>query len=1058
MQREIHAIGRAAVCALFATTLGISQSVLAQQQMGAVQGTVTDATRAVLPGVTITVVHQGTGLQRSTPTNASGVYRIPGLEPGRYEISAELPGFRKAVQRDVVLSVGATLGLNFRLEPGGVAETVEVAAVVPDLQTERADVSAVVEQKKIVDLPLMARNVLQLATLQPGINANLPGTSGTADFLVPEQGMGLSASGQRMSAASATMDGTNLDGAPWGGTVLMTPNVESVQEFQVIANNQSAEYGRNSGVSISIVTKGGTNELRGSAFAFHRNEGLRARNHFETGQKPDFKRNDFGGSLGGPLRKDSSFFFVSYEGLREKTGRGVLRTVETREFVDFVTRTRPNSIAARLLTSYKPIDYPTSGLRDLGSPAPGANVFGPPDGIPDVGTINMASISRREGDQVNLRLDHAFPGGKDKLRATYYISRLRPIDGQTRAAFEEPFPHRNQFLNLSHTRVISSATLNELSFGFWRMHGQADDPSPEVPTIGIGGGVAGFGTLFWWPITFTQNNFQLKETLTMNRGTHSFRVGGELRYTRDNSVLHHWERPNYSFTSILDFADDEPFSETRAVDPASGAKTTGPGLYRSKEFGVFFQDNWKPRPNLTFNLGLRYENFGNPGKANGKFNGIALGPGTSRQEQLRTARVVAVDRLYDTDWNNFGPRLGFSWDPFSDARWVIRGGAGLTYNRINNTVFSDERLNPPQFAQASANIFSGIPIVYGLGPDFRGNPALGRGLDERGGIRGARVSLRVVAPDVVTPHAYNWFFGVQRALPARFVVDANYIGSAGRKLMSFDGPGGENYNRFAGDLLDGRFDGLNPSFASVGLAESRISSDYHGLTLQLSRRHHRGFGFQAAYTLGKATDTAGSSVEVTRPDLEKGPTGGDVRHRFVLNWVYEIPAPGESSLLKNVLGGWQINAITIYQSGTPFSVGCSLPYPRCDFNADGTTGDRMNRPAFGDSKSGLSNDDFLSGIFTPADFPVPGFGVGTLERNTFRGPHYFNTDLSLFKNVSIGWFSGRQATLQLRVEAYNVFDRVNLFNPVTDWSNTLFGRSTAVRNSREVQLGVKFLF
>jgi hypothetical protein len=1031
---------------------------LGQQQLGALQGTITDATKAVLPGVVVSVTNTDTGAVRSTVTNSAGVYRIPSLEPGSYQVSAELQGFRKAVRADVVLSVGATLGINLQLEPGGVAETVEVAGTAPEIQTEKAEVSAVVERKKITDLPLVGRNVFQLAALQPGLNAGLPGTSGTADFLAPEQGTGVQASGMRGSAASATVDGTSIDGGPWGGTVLLVPNVEAVQEFQVIANNPSAEYGRNAGVAISIITRGGTNELRGSLYDFHRNEGLRARNIFETGVKPDFKRNDFGGSVGGPLRKDRTFFFASYEGVRETTGRGVLRTVETREFVDFVVRTRPNSKAAKLLQTYKPIQYPTTDLRDLGSPAPGANVWNSaPDGIPDVGTISIAAIGERQGDQFSTRLDHVFGGGRDRLRGTYYVARILETPGETRPQFRHPFPdHLNHIANLSHTRTLSAETLNEFSFGFSRMHGEAADPTPESPTISITGLSVGFGVVFWHPITFTQNNFQLKDTLTMNRGRHSFRIGGELRLGQDDSVLHHWERPTYGFASILDFADDEVFSEQRAVDPSTGLPTNAPAKYRTREFGLFVQDNWKLRPNLTLNLGLRYENFGNP-KKDRPFNGIVLGPGATRQEQMRTARVATIDKIHDTDWNNVAPRLGMSWDPGSNQKLVLRAGGGVSYNRINNTVFSDERLNPPVFANATANIFSGIPLVYSLGPSYTPNPALGRGLDERGGIRGARVSLRVVDPGVRTPHYYNWFAGAQRQLPARFVVDVNYIGSAGRKLMSGDGPGGENYNRFAGDLIDGRFDGLNPSFLDVGLAESRISSSYHGMTAQLSRRHRKGFGFQAAYTLGKATDTAGSAIEVTRPDLDRGPTGSDVRHRLALNVLWEIPSPQGS--LERVLGGWQLNAITIWQTGTPFSVFCGLPYPRCDFNADGTNNDRPNVPAFGDSKRGLGNDDFLAGIFTAADFPLPAAGtLGNLGRNTFRGPGYFNTDLSLFKNVQVAWFGSRQATLQLRVEAFNVFNKVNLFNPASNTNSTLFGRSTAARQSRDIQLGVKFLF
>jgi hypothetical protein len=1026
----------------------------AQVQQASIQGTVDDQSRAAVPGVTITATNVETGDSRTTTTNDRGVYRITSLSPGRYTVTASIEGFRKVVQNDQVLSVGATLGLNFTLETGVVTETVEVQSVAPDIQTEKADVSAIVERRKVVDLPLVGRNVLALAALQPGIT----GIPGTQDFLAPEQGLGINASGQRGSGNNSMVDGMSINGGPWGGTVLLVPNAEAVQEFQVIANNPSAEFGRNSGAAVSIITKGGTNDLSGSVFQFHRNESLRAHGIFER-SKPDFNRNDFGLSIGGPIRRDRTFFFASYEGVRETSGSGQLYTVETEQFRDFVTSTRPNSKAAQLLRTYQPAVYPTEGLRDLGSPATGVGVNGPPDGIPDVGTISLALVGRREGDQINGRADQTFRGGQDRVRGTYYLSRVETAFTYVRPAFDHPYPFRNQLFSLSHSRVISARTLNEASFGFVRQHGETGDPTPEAPTIGITGLNAGFGVDFWHPITFTQNNFEFRDTLTMNRGQHSLRMGAELRIGRDGATLHHWERPNYNFSSLLDFANDELFSETRAVDPATGRSTVAPGTYLTNEIGLFVQDNWKLRRNITITAGLRYDLFGNPGKKEGDFNGLILGPGATRQEQMTTARAAAVERLYDTDWNNISPRIGVAWDPTSNGALVIRGGAGLSYNRINNTVFSDERLNPPQFASAAASVQDGIPLLYTLGPTYPENPALGRGLDALGGIRGARVDLRAMDSEAVTPYAWNWFAGVQRQLPAKFVVEANYIGSAGRNLIGGDGPVGEDYNRFLGDLFDGRRDRLNPSFGQMGFNESRIDTSYHGLTLQLNRRYDKGFALQAAYTLGKAEDLPNSAMEVTRLDLDRGPTAFDVRHKLAMNIIWRVPYNPSNKLLAHTLGGWQVNTITIWQSGSPFTVTCGLPYPQCDFNADGVNNDRPNAPSFGTDLGSPSQQDFLKGVFVAADFPLPASGsLGTLGRNALRGPRYANTDLSLFKNVELGWFGQRNATIQLRLEAFNVFNAVNLNNPVAALQNPLFGTVTSARDSRVIQLGVKFRF
>lgn len=1045
----------------FVLLLLAAPPVAAQQQLGAVQGTITDQSAAVVPGATITLTNLDTGVVRTALSNDAGVYRFVSVEPGRYRISAGLDGFRGSTRNEVIVSVASTVGANFSLQPGNISESVDVTAGAPDIQTDRADVSAVVEQKKITDLPLVGRNVMSLVSLQPGVM----GIPGTQDFLAAEQGLGVSANGVRQSGNNASVDGASLNNGPWGGTMLVVPNVEAVQEFRVITNNPSAEYGRNSGAMVSVITKGGTNTLRGSLFEFHRNENLRARGYFENRTRPkvEFKRNDFGGSIGGPIKRDRVFFFVSTEIVREITGNAFNATVETRQLVDWVNANRPGSIAAQLFRDYAPDTYPTTGLVDLGGPLPGTNVWSTtPDGIPDVGTISVDNSGPREGEQFNARLDYVMRGGQDRLKGTYYLSNIASQFLYVRPQFDHPFPFRNQLFNAAHTAVLSDRTVNEATFGFVRQVGSAGNPAPESPNIVPGNGVARFGVEFWHPIEFTQNNVEIRNTLTMNRGEHSFRAGGELRHGRDGATLHHWERPSYGFQSILDFIDDEPFAEDRAVDPATGQATTAYGQYITNEWSLFIQDNWKVRPNLTLNLGLRYDNFGNPSKTDISYNGIILGPGSTRAEQIAGAKVGRVDKLYETDWNNFAPRLGITWDPSSRGTFVIRGGGGISYNRINNTVFSDERLNPPQFAHAFGSVQDGTPIVYSLGPNFTPNTALGRGIDANGGIVGARVGLVVVDPELRTPEYYNWFTGVQYQLPGNFVVDASYNGSQGRHLLNGDGPGGEDYNRFSGDLLDGRRDRLNPSFANVSLNESRIESNYHGFSVQLQRRYSGGFAFQSVYTLGFLKDRPGFAMIVEQPELDYGWANEDARHRLALNFIWEIPFALANPVVNAVLGGWQLNGLALFQSGTPFTVTCGFAYPRCDFNADGVNNDRVNMPSFGTDLGNPSQDDWFSGVFTAADFPLPGQGsVGNEERNAFRGPGFRNVDFSLVKNFDLP-LGARTSNLQVRVETFNAFNWVNLLNPNANTNNANFGRVTGVRGAtggpRVVQLGVRFSF
>ena len=501
------------------------------------------------------------------------------------------------------------------------------------------------------------------------------------------------------------------------------------------------------------------------------------------------------------------------------------------------------------------------------------------------------------------------------------------------------------------------------------------------------------------------------------------------------------------------------------MNPATGQSTNAYGKYITNEWSVFVQDNWKVRSNLTLNLGLRYDNFGNPKKDQIPFNGIILGPGTTIPQQIATAKVGTVGQLFQTDWNNFAPRLGVTWDPASTGNLVFRAGAGKSYNRINNTVFSDERLNPPQFAQAVATVQDAnpIPLIYTLGPTYPTNAALGRGLDANGGIIGARVALRVVDPNIITPEYYNWFAGAQKQLPAHFVVEANYTGSKGRHLLSGDGPTSEDYNRFSGDLLDGVRNRLNPSFASVDFNESRVASNYQGLSLQLQRRHANGFSFQAAYTYGVAKDTPASSMELIRPDLDYSYASFDIRHKLALNFIAEIPYAPANPVAKAALGGWQVNGLAILQTGAPFTVTCTQAYPRCDFNADGANNDRVNLPAIGTDLGNVDQQRWLTGVFTAADFALPSAGTfGTEPRNAFRGPGFKNLDFSLVKNFELPGVSAHRSKVQVRIEAFNVGNWVNLFNPSGNLTAATFGRVTTARTGtggpRVFQLGAKYIF
>jgi hypothetical protein len=394
----------------------------------------------------------------------------------------------------------------------------------------------------------------------------------------------------------------------------------------------------------------------------------------------------------------------------------------------------------------------------------------------------------------------------------------------------------------------------------------------------------------------------------------------------------------------------------------------------------------------------------------------------------------------------------------------VRGGYGLSYDRLMNLPAENYRHSPPLRATVVLGQFFGTPqFTYSLGDPSKPylgypvDPALQVGLDPRNGVIGARVALTTVDPDLKSPYMHNWFAGVQREIWWGVVADFNYIGSSGRNLHN-----AYNINRYRGDLIDLRFDGFNPSFSSINMVTSTSSSDYQGGTVQLRRNFQQGWTLQGAYTFGKAMNDADLAVGTTAfqdaADIggEWAIAGYDVRHKLAFVGVWEMPFFSSSTgLTRTLLGGWQLAGSAILQTGNPINVTNSAAFPRGDFNADGNGGDRPNAPASSVKQSGWSQEEYLAGIFKAADFPVPAAGQnGNLVRNAFRGPGYADVSLSLSKKFNVT----ARVNAELRVDAFNAFNRVNLSDPNMDLSNTNFGKSTSQLNTRAIQLGTRVRF
>ena len=752
-----------------------------------------------------------------------------------------------------------------------------------------------------------------------------------------------------------------------------------------------------------------------------------------------------------------------YEGLRQTGARGSSFTVETPQFRNFILSTRPNSIAAQLLRNFAPAVDPTTDFRDLGSPAPGANTIGPADGILDVGSAFYVPEGWRRGNQFNIRGDYELRPGKDRLYGNFYRTNSYAVTGGIRPPFNRPTPNTTHFGNVNYTRTFSNSMVNEFRGGVMRLVGLPDTPLHlEIPGITITG-ATGFGQS-GYPNGWWQTNWDFKNILTIVKSSHLLKVGGELRQMYGSATNTNNYIPAYSFTSLLNFADDEALQMSRYVDPRTGEPQTAYSELTQTEWALFIDDDWKVRSNFTLNLGLRYENYGTFKDSDDTLRNLIFGSGSTYNERLASARVDFVDQFYPTDNNNFGPRVGFAWDPKGDGKMSVRGGYGLAYDRLMNLPAENYRHSPPLRATVVLGQFFGTPqFTYSLGDPSKPylgypvDPALQVGLDERNGVKGARVALTTVDPDLVNPYTHNWFLGVQREIGLGVVADFNYLGSSGHNLYN-----AYNQNRFVGDLLDGTFTGFNPSFQQINMVTSTSKSDYQGATIQLRRRYQQGFTVQGAYTFGKAMNDADIAVGTTNfqdaADLgaEWAIAGYDVRHKLALLGVWEMPFFNNSTgLTRTLLGGWQLAGSAIFQTGNPINITRGGSFPSGDYNADGNGGDRPNAPASNVKTSGWSQEEYLAGIFKASDFPAPPPGQnGNLVRNAYRGPGYADVSLSVSKKFQMT----ARVTTEFRVDAFNAFNRVNLSDPVTDLSNSNFGKVTSQLNTRAIQLGARLRF
>ncbi|MGI8995937.1 MAG: carboxypeptidase regulatory-like domain-containing protein [Pyrinomonadaceae bacterium] len=853
----------------------------------------------------------------------------------------------------------------------------------------------------------------------------------------------------------------------------------------------------------------------------------------------------FAGSLGGPVYlprfgeggpkyfsgKNRLFFFFSYEGLRRSTSRLDNIFIETPEFRDYVASVRPGGFANRLFNTagVTPTRVVTTGLPSGGPNGPnravngraglsfdigsittplGQNIIpGVFDGIPDVTFASVAVPESLRGNQYNTRIDFN-RGDKDQFAVSTYFTKLDNFAGSTSGRpFEDlTFAPFNSAATFTYIRTISSTLLNEARFNFTRFNaneldalGSGDLSIPRLQIQGFGdaftfGGPPSFGINRGTPNNRTQNTYEFRDTVTLVRGNQAIKAGVEVRREQNNNNEISGARPEFVFTNFLNFANDHVFFQNIDVDPRTGGAANGQRYFRSNTYALFVQDDWKFRPNLTLNLGLRYEYQTPLTEKEGRLTNFQLGP-----NGVVDGRIITVERLYNPDRNNFGPRLGFAYSPnlgesfgglLGENRAVIRGGFGIFYDRIFQNQLANVRGNPPFFARAglfNPSDADNGPIIYSfaLGGNpfvYPANPNLQRGIDPlTGGLlapnpttlpggfirRDIPVEVNGTPEDLPNAYVYSYSLELQYQLTRQIVASASYQGSAGRKLIRT-----VNINRLSpGDTFDNNFDCVqtrdvngnpvtprltcNPNFYGfenlngILFALPDVNSNYNALLLRVSSNYARNFQIEGNYRFSKSIDTSSfgrgaQQTEPSNPQLERGPSDFDIKHNLVVSGLYRIPFFNDGrGLLGKLLGGFEINGILSAHSGFPFTP-VVFGDVALDLNGDAFRPDRPTR-YFGGVVENPSNQDFINGIFPGANGRLPGGapggtrffdittrGAAGIGRNSFRGPSYRSIDLSIVKQTKLP-FINEQANLDLRANLFNAFNLLNLppFQPVT---------------------------
>ena len=1039
-----------------------ARSAETQSHRGAIRGSVTDASGGAVADATVSVTTVGTNSTRTVRPDDQGRFVVSLLPPGTHRLRVESAGYRPHVA-ELQLAVHQQLRADVRLEVGPVAAEVVVTAAGAEVQRDTAALGTIIDQRQVVGLPLDGRNFLELSLLAPGTTPAAQGSAGSVrgDFA-------FTVTGGREDANGFHLDGVdNVD--PKLNTAAVRPAVDAIREFEVQTATHEAPTGRYAGGHVNVVLKSGTNTVSGTAYAFLRNGTFDARNHFAPGEEPapDYRRHQAGMSVGGPILKDRLFFFGDYEGTRLTEGITQLTNVPTtaERQGDF-----SNSVFARPVNPLTGTPFPGHRI-----PEPFQNPIGraiahlyplPNRASPQANFVSSPNL-RDEGDQFDVRIDRPLAGRFD-ITARYSFSDRRlhePFSGPGFSlvpGFGSDLERRAQNLAVAGVSVLTPSLLNEARFGFTRVSSGVFQEGagtslnrqlglPELSNNPRDWGlsfisVTGYSPLgqeYNNPQASTTNAFQFTDSLTWARGAHLARAGVDLRTIRQDAFrdvqsrgqLTFSSQPSYTGNALADLLLGLPIFTV-------GARLDNPQRLRTENVGIFVQDNWRVRRDLTISGGLRYEFTSPPVDVDNRAN--IYDPATGTLAAVGSSGIPRAG--YGSDWNNVAPRAGIAWTPGSDERTVVRAAYGVYYNQGALAPSEGLYFSDPYF---HLDFFFPVPGVVNLSL-FDPFPSSYPFPSPQSGFTFQR--------DLQTPMLHHWSAGVQRQLGSSRTLEVAYVASKGSNLIT-----GRDVNQPLQPSAVPFNPRPNPAFNDVIALESNGRSRYDSLQVRFEQRG-RSLSGVASYTYGRSRDDASgffpSAGDPNFPQdsynraAEYGRSSFDVRHKLSAGFVWEVPC-GEHvrGVARALVGGWQLSAVATLHSGRPFTVAL---LPELDNSNTGRTS-----LGFGaNDRPNLVGDPSLDDRgperwFDTAAFQMPAFGsFGTAGRNIVEGPGLANVNLAGSKFISLG----RGVRLQARLEVFNLFNRANFNQPDPFFGSPTFGQVLSAQSPRRVQLGLKALF